>query len=386
VRGDTGSRNETKQVSEYRARVINVDDVDVRQLALALVDAMGERRETRPTFGQLADDWLKRLARVCPENERRHVRHMEPLLEMREGELTKAAIEHCFVKLDKERGGHLGPATLNKLRSTGQLIIDDAAANGQWGAANPFRAVGRRRVPKKPWPRVTADELARALAELRPDRQRECIWQIHAGTRPGEMKALRKSDVDLDRGFVTVQRSNARDETKTGKSRVIPIPAGARAALVAAMMASTSALVFPGADGQMQRFDVKLSRTLRTAFKRAGIVTGYRFKCRRKGCGFFDEQPVDDPERCCPKCNFKLWSDGVPKNFTFYGLRHAAATLHREQGADALAVKMALGHATRDASDDVYTHFSDETYRRELAKLVIKPAARTRDDEDPTDS
>lgn len=354
---------------------------DVRQLALELAGLLpGLQEKPRRTFGEVGADWLSRLVRVRPENEQGHLWHLWPLWELRdvgvdehEDDLTKARIEACLKALDKEHGGTLGPSSLNKLLSTGKLVVDDAIANRRWRSANPFDFVARRRVPRRPWPRIAADELARALAQLRPDRQRECIWQIHAGTRPGELKALRKADVDLERGFVTVHRSNAREQTKTGRSRELPIPAGARGALVEAMRVSKSELVFPRPDGSMQRPDVKLSKVLRCALKKAGVVTGYRFMCRRPGCGFRDEQLVEDKTRKCPECDFTLWCEGIPKHFTFYGLRHACATLSREAGADAIAVKSALGWIGRDLGDDLYTHLSDKRFRREMDKLLVKP-------------
>jgi integrase/predicted DNA-binding transcriptional regulator AlpA len=362
--------------SEYR---VVLGEEDRRQLALdlaGLLQAGGERR----SFGELADDWLARVVRVRPENEQRHVRHMEPLRrlrepgrEEREDDLTKATIETCFGRLDKRNGGTLGPATLNKLRSTGKLIIEDARANRRWYGPNPFDFVKFRRVPKKPWPRITSIELGAALAHLREDRRREALVMIHMGFRPGELKALRKSDVDLKRGFVSVQRSLARDETKTGISREVPITDACRAALIEALQLSRSDLVFPRADGSMQRADTKLSRTLRTAFKAAGVITGYSCTCRRKGCGHREQRSAISPDGIdCPNCGFKLWCDPLPKPFTWYGLRHAAATLHREAGADALAVKTALGWIQRDVGDDVYTHLSDERYRAELNKLAVK--------------
>jgi integrase len=336
----------------------------------------------RRSFGDVAAAWLARVVRVRRENEERHLWYLCPLWHLREADaaerdddLTKARIDDCFNALDKRNGGPLGPATLNKLRSTGKLAVDDAIANRRWHSANPFTYVQPRRVPRQPYPKITADELARALGHMRPDRMRECIWQIHVGTRPGEQKALRKCDVDLDRGFVTIHRSNARDETKTGIPREIPIPDGARAALVEAMRLSPSEFVFPRPDGTQQRHDVKLSKMLRSAFKAAGIVTGYRLTCRRKGCGYADEVLIEDRGRLCPSCGFKLWCEGIPKHFTWYGLRHAANNLHREMGADAYAVKVALGHAPRDVNDEFYSHLSDERFKAELAKLIIRPKA-----------
>jgi len=344
----------------------------MRQLLATL---KAEELKTAKTFGELAASWLKRCAHAFPEVAAGHVRHLAPLKHLREGDLTKAAIEAALLKLDRANGGPLGPATLNKLRSTGKLIIDDAIGSGTWSSANPFAYVKRRRVAAKPVARLTAEELSRALACMRPDRRRECLWQIHAGTRPGEQKALRKSDVDLARGFVTIHRSNGRAETKTGRSREIPIPIGAREALLEAMRLSPSELVFPNPDGTRQRADLKLSETLRTALKHAGVICGYGFKCRRKGCGFYEVQPTSSADRRCPRCNFKLWCEAVPKHFTWYGLRAAANNLHRESGADAFAVKVALGHAGRDVNDDHYSSLTDERFKAELGKLVIRPAS-----------
>lgn len=355
----------------------------VGQLARQLrAEMAAQATSQRRTFGEVAADWLSRLVRVSPENEQRHLWHLCPLWELRdagseehEDDLTKARIEACLRALDVEHGGTLGPSSLNKALGTGRLVVQDAIANRRWHSANPFDFVKRRRVPKKPWARITADELARALAQLRPDRQRECIWQIHAGTRPGEMRGLQKGDVSLSEGFVTIQRSNGRSTTKTGVTRRIPIPAGARAVLEEAMRLSPSEFVFPNPDGSRQRADSKLSRTLQTAFKAAGIVTGYRFMCRRTECLFRDEQPAKELGRRCPRCNFTMWCEGIPKRVTFYSLRHAAASLHTEAGADAHAMKTALGWAARDVGDDTYRHLSDQQFAEELGKLIITPTA-----------
>lgn len=353
--------------SEYRVRLV---DEDRRQLALDLAELLKGSEGEKRSFGTLAEDWLKRLVRVRPKNERLHVRHMEALFLLKEGELTRATIEACFVRLDVANGGPLGPATLNKLRSTGKLIIDDARAIALWRGPNPFTSVKPRRVPRKPWPRLTREELVRAFEVMRPDRRREAVVALLTGMRPGEMKALQKQDVDLERGMISVHRSLGRNQTKTGMPREVPIPRAARAAVEEAIRISKSELVFPKPDGTRQRDDTKLSRVLRTAFKKAGVVLGYRLTCRRKDCAH-EEQHAAPLEIVCPKCGMRLWAEPIPKPFTWYSLRHAAATLHREAGADALAVKMALGHVARDVTDDVYTHISDDRYRAELNRLAL---------------
>jgi integrase len=342
--------------------------VDVRQLALQLLGAMREAEAAEGrTFGELAEDWLSRLRRVQPANERRHLAHLEALASLREGQLTKAAIDAVFASLANK----LGAATLNKLRSTGRLVIRDAQACGEWKGVNPFDLVKRSREPRRQYPRISAEELARALKCLREDRRRMAVVALHTGLRTGELLALHKVDVDLVGGFLHVHRSHGRDETKTGKPREVPLPEGCRTELELAIADSKSELVFPRPDGTRQRADTKLSRTLRTAFVDAGVVVGYRYVCRRKGCGFSDVGNQLEHRRC-PTCDFTLLAVGLPKPFTWYDLRHAAATLHRQAGADPLAIKLALGHHVREVTDDIYTHLNDEDFRRELNRFDIR--------------
>ena len=48
---------------------------------------------------------------------------------------------------------------------------------------------------------------------------------------------------------------------------------------------------------------------LRTALRKAQIVTGYVHKCRRQSCGYSEEAAEGDLRRC-PKCKMKLWPVG----------------------------------------------------------------------------
>lgn len=350
-------------------RRVRLEEADVRHLALQLFGAMRDvEQEARKAFGELATDWLKRLRRVGGSaNERRHLAHLAAVQHLREGELTAAIIETELLRLDV--AGELGPASLNKLRSTGKLVIDDAQANGLWKGFNPFDHVRRRRVPRKPYTRLTLAELERAFDKLRPDRRRMARVSLYCGVRPGELLGLKKCDVDLVRGWLNVHRSHERDETKTGVPRQVPIPVAVVEDLRLAMQLSHTQLVFPRDDGSRQRRDTKLARILRHGLRLAGICSSWRYACRKRGCGYKDELDVRYVGRRCPTCSWTLHEVGVPKHFTYYDLRHAASTLHREAGADALAVKISLGHARRDVNDDVYTHLSDEKLRAEMGKL-----------------
>lgn len=129
--------------------------------------------------------------------------------------------------------------------------------------------------------------------------------------------------------------------------------------------------VFPTADGRRQRADRKQSAMLHEALRKAGLVESWRYMCRRKGCGHRETSKARRDVPCCPRCNMKLWEYGEAIRVRWYDLRHSCATLHREAGADPLAIQLLLGHAPKSLTDSTYTHLSMEYLRRELSRLSI---------------
>lgn len=353
-------------------RAVVLDREDLRQLVLGLTGGLGGVRAGK-TFGQLAADWLRRIAkrRVCPDNERRHVKHMEALANMREGELTKGIVDDLFGDLLAPKGP-LGAATVNKLRSTGRLIIRDAQGNNEWQGLNPFDLVRRLKQPKVVHATLTLDEVPLVLAKLRVDRRRLAKTVLLAGLRPGEALGLRKVDVDLKRQMLKVRRSHGRNQTKTGKEREFPIPDELLADLRAAMDESPGEYVFPKPDGTRQRQDTKLAVILRTAVKAAGILIGYRYVCRKYSCDFTGELFRETRVAvACPECTAGMWSAPVPKHLRFYDLRHSSATLHRKAKCDPLVVREMMGHGSKNQTDATYTHLDSDYQRVELNKLKL---------------
>lgn len=325
-------------------------------------------------FEVLAKEWLQRVAPtlVCPANERRHIEHLRALWSLREGTLTPNAVKECLGQLaaPPAPARPLCAATLNKVRSTGKRIVRDAQENGEWGAVNPFEVVRRRKESKRKYETLALEEIERVLPHLRPDRRQLARVALLLGARPGELLGAKKTQVRVAQRALVISRSHGRDQTKTGRSREVPIPQDAWPDIEAALK-TPGEWLFPRPDGTRQRQDTKLSRILRTAMVKAGLVVGYRYTCRRKGCGH-QEQRAELLELNCPSCAFRLWPVGLPRPVRFYDLRHAAATLHRKAGADPLAVKLALGHAVQDVTDDVYTHLDEAFMRAELGKLRLE--------------
>lgn len=364
------------------AREPSVVTVDPKQLEMLIAQIRGVAKSVH-SFKALADKWLSaNSARlVAPDNEWRHIRHLQALWAMTEEELTVPVARGHLSGLLKPNGP-LSATTVNKVRATGKKVIDQAIESKLWTGLNPFAGAKRQKEQRKKRKGLTVPQLRLLLPHLRPDRRRLTKCAFFFGMRPGELLGLRKDAVNLERKAILVCRSHSRDRTKTGTEREIPIPEEVLGDIREAIEASPSAYVFPRPDGRRQRRDTKLTRVLRTAMVKAGLVTGWRYSCRRKGCGFKEERTTLEG-LSCPRCSFRLWAQGIPLNVTFYGLRHSAATQHRQAGADALAVKMVLGHAARDETDDTYTHYTEEFVRMEMNKLSLEnekaPRAGTRE-------
>ena len=117
-----------------------------------------------------------------------------------------------------------------------------------WVGPNPIIETEPRRVPRLVHPTLRIEEIPRVLEHL-PD-----LWRpftataIYAGLRKGELRGLRKCDVDLDAGLITVRCSYDRETTKGGHADLIPIAPALTPYLQTAIDASPSDLVFPWLD------------------------------------------------------------------------------------------------------------------------------------------
>lgn len=351
---------------EQSERAVRFDDAQLDQLALALSQRLAEPK-ARWTFGELAARWLTKVQRVRLHDEQRAIVQLKPLWGLREPELTHEAITDWFNHL--VASGY-SPVSVNKYRSAGRLAIQHAQANQQWGGANPFELVKRLKEPKRSYELLTLDEVKRVLPHFRADHRRMFRVSMVLGLRPGELFALRKEDISFDRGLVYVRRSHARDTTKTGTPRTLPLLSCIAGDVLEAIRESPSQLLFPAADGELKRADTKSCRLLHAAMRRAGVVTGWTFTCRAPGCEWTMSfaGPCDD--MLCPTHGWKALRNGTVKKVRWYDARHMAASFHRLAGADRLAVKLLLGHGG-DITDDVYTHMGEDWVRRELSRFVL---------------
>jgi integrase len=159
---------------------------------------------------------------------------------------------------------------------------------------------------------------------------------IDTGLRPGEACALRWSDVDLERGRISVQRTVTRGdggeavlaEPKTVKSRrTVPVLSGLRDELLRHFdwqrerNLDAAGFVFTNQDGRMLRPWTFSTRDLDRTLERAGI-----------------KKP------------------DAKTSVSLYSLRHTFATLHVVAGTPLKVVSDVLGHSTIQQTANTYMH------------------------------
>ncbi len=306
---------------------------------------------------------------------RRHLIESE-LACLRLVDVTSGLVE----QLIQSKSAKLGPSSLNHIRGYLSSAFGSAIKTGRFLGPNPVAGVRKRKVPRRVPHYLRAEEVRPVLAAVPARWCNLFAAAIYTGLRRGELFALRKENVDLANRLLTVAGSHARDTTKGGHGDVIPIAAELVPYLTQAMDSSPSALVFPDPKGRMLSDRVQLELVLRRALRRAGIVTGYRHSCRRKGCGHVEQSP-DDKLRRCPKCSMKLWPHGEVRRIRFHDLRHTTASLLIMSGANPAAVQRILRHSDPKLTMDVYGHLAPGYLRTEIDRLSFGAAPASTIDE-----
>lgn len=167
--------------------------------------------------------------------------------------------------------------------------------------------------------------------------RRPYVTALGTGLRQGELLALRWTDIDLERGELTVRHTLQRftrelAPAKTERShRTLRLPRQVAAALAAHRSRQTvvpvSGLVFTTQAGAALQ-SVNVTRDLQRHLARLGL-----------------------PHQA------------------FHDLRHAFATLMLEDGEDLGVVSRALGHTTLATTADVYGHVTPAMLDRAAARM-----------------
>ncbi len=319
------------------------------------------------TFADLGTRWLREIAKERPWLVSRYMTHLLPAFGgLLLSEITPGRIETFL----DAKASTLSELTVEHLRRQLRAIFNVAARWQLMLGENPASRVPPRDVPERPITTLTHEEVPLLLAAVPRQHRALFATAVMGGLRKGELAALRWEDVDLPRRTITVCRSWDRATTKTSRIRVQPICDQLLAVLQAHERACHGDLVFPAANGGMRSRHEKLEAITRRALARAGVVTGYRHVCRRKGCAFV-EQRANDLEDRCPRCKMRLWPVAIPRAIRFHDLRSTFGTLVREESRDLGLTQKLLGHSSPTTTMRHYSKVTDP-YALEALNRVFR--------------
>ncbi len=324
------------------------------------------------TVDQLMEWWIDKFLKKAGSDTgissiRKHIIG-SPLGSLRLADVTPGKVDLFLVG----RESVLSPRSVNHLRGYLSRAFTMARRMERFPRQNPVADVPKRKVAKRLPDYLRPTEVPPLFASLRPKWKALFAAAIYTGMRKGELFALQKSDVDFEAGLILVGRSHNRDIPKGGRVDAIPINTELLVYLRRAIAASPSDLVFPNEDGSMLPKHTALEHVLRRAMRRAGLVTGYVHKCRRKGCGHREAAP-DANLRRCAKCSFKLFPVGEVRKIRFHHLRHTTASLLLMSGADLVAVQRIMRHTDPRLTTEVYGHLSTNYLKKEIQRLSFGP-------------
>ena len=209
----------------------------------------------------------------------------------------------------------------------------------------------------------TAKQLSTFLAGVVED-SLFAFWWLAAlrGLRRGELCGLRWAAVDLDRGLLFVERNR----TTAGYDVVEGEPKTAAGRRAVALDKHTVVILREHRRRQLER------RDRRHASNTAWIDSGYVFT--RK-----DGQPIN-PNYATTRFR-KLTDRAELPPVRLHDLRHGAASLAHEAGADMKTLQDLLGHSSIVVTADTYTSVLPDAQRRcadATAALVLAAARHAR--------
>ncbi|GAA4973261.1 tyrosine-type recombinase/integrase [Actinoplanes utahensis] len=356
----------------------------------ALADSAARRTGDGWTLERWLRHWLDTRTRIRPTTRLHYTRAVELVLIPRlghyrlshlDGPLLRAVFAE-IAQTTNAKGLPQSASALNHLRTTLRAALN-LAVREELIDSNPARHIeihGYRRPHAQVWtdgrveewqrtgehPSVavwTAKQLSTFL-EANVEDSLFAFWWLAAlrGLRRGELCGLRWAAVDLDRGllFVERQRTTAGYTVVEGERKTA---AGRRAV---ALDQHTVGILRAHRSRQLNH------RDRRHAAGKIWVDSGYVFT--RK-----DGHPIN-PNYATTRFRKLAERAGLPP-VQLHDLRHGAASLAHEAGADLKTLQDLLGHSSIVVTADTYTSVLPDSQRRcadATAALVLAAARHTR--------
>jgi integrase len=315
-----------------RSRTFPTEKAAKDWLALHTVDIRrgdwSDPKLAQITVGMWAETWLQRKAvKVKPSTLASYQSLLKTCVLPEWGQVPLGSVMHGDVAAWIARlSQRLGASRVRKAHIVLSQMLDSAVRDGRL-TKNPALSVDLPRLPHREHRYLTHQQvrsLADAAAEYRP----LILTLAYCGLRFGEAAAIRVRSVDLLRGRIRVSQSvseiNGQMVWGTPKShaaRTVPVPKFLREVLAEQMTGRTAEdLVFASPDGTALRSGNFRRRAWNPATASAGLT-----------------------------------------GLTPHDLRHTAASLAIEAGANVKAVQTMLGHSSAAMTLDVYADLFDSS-------------------------
>ena len=258
--------------------------------------------------------------------------------------LTPSDLDRFYrqlLEVGRSRGPY-APATIRRVHG----IIRRALTQGvRWGwiTHNPAIDASPPRVPLKELKPPDPDQVVRVFhlaEESDPELATFIMLAASSGARRGELLALRWSDIDLDRGRLSIERGIVRvgddiieQGTKTHQSRRISLDAGTVAALRAHEVLMIERAQAASSVITSQSFVFSHSVDCSSPWHPDSTSRAFRRICQQAGV----------------------------QDVRLHDLRHYVATRLLAAGVDVRTVAGRLGHRNPSTTLNVYSHFVPET-------------------------
>lgn len=252
--------------------------------------------------------------------------------------LKPSDVESLIVEL---RGNKLADSTVRQVYTVLRQALDVAVRDGLL-ASNPAAKVKRPGVARQEARYLPAADVARLLDAARGLRYYVAVVVMAStGLRRGEVAGLLWSDVDLDKGELTVRHTLSR------------------------------------VDGALVLTEPKTDRSRRRVPLHAGVVTalkGWRTQQLQERLAAGDQWTdtkmvfatelgtMVDPRNMLRTVELAAAKAGI-ENVGAHTMRHSAAVAWLESGVHIKAAADLLGHSSISITGDLYGHTSDDTAR-----------------------
>ena len=289
--------------------------------------AEGARHTVSDALDRYSRDVLPHKPRTAPFQKRQLEWWRKQVGHLLLVDLTAPRIVECRARLLSELGSRnqrRGSSTANRYVAALSHVLSVAVREWEWVDDNPARRVTKLREPRGRARFLSDDERNRLLAACRasaaPGLHAVVVLALATGMRRNEIMSLTRSQIDLDRGLITL------DVTKNGERRCVPLAAYPRSALEEHLKrcSTDTGLLFPGTKRE-RPFDLR--KPWAAAIRKAGLA-----------------------------------------DFRFQDLRHTTASYLAMTAAQATDIAAVLGHKTL-AMVKRYPHLADSHVHKVVAAM-----------------